>query len=128
MRLLSTGNSILGTKKRGKNARVHLNYGDGANNEDDEANFSLTRLECQPSILKGGQLRDYQLDSLNWLIGLYESGINGILADEMVSQLAFISVYSNLQQEYGLDRELWSAARGYSHSFDKTLHSGNVPK
>jgi len=31
----------------------------------------------------GGKLRDYQLDSLNWLIGLYETGINGILADEM---------------------------------------------
>ena len=45
----------------------------------------MTRLDRQPSILAGGQLRDYQLDSLNWLIGLYESGINGILADEMVS-------------------------------------------
>jgi len=43
----------------------------------------MTRLEVQPSILVGGQLRDYQLTSVNWLIGLYESGINGILADEM---------------------------------------------
>ena len=85
MRQLSSGNSILGTKKRGKSARVHLNYGEGATNEEEDANFSLTRLEAQPSILQGGQLRDYQLDSLNWLIGLYESGINGILADEMVS-------------------------------------------
>jgi hypothetical protein len=38
----------------------------------------------------GGKLRDYQLTSVNWLIGLYESGINGILADEMVS---FLLVY-----------------------------------
>lgn len=45
----------------------------------------MTRLEVQPSILQGGELRDYQLTSVNWLIGLYESGINGILADEMVS-------------------------------------------
>src|SRR4051812_18289660 len=29
-------------------------------------------------------MRDYQLHGLNWLIKLYESGINGILADEMV--------------------------------------------
>lgn len=47
----------------------------------------MTRLEVQPSCLKGGQLRDYQLTSLNWLISLYETGINGILADEMVSPL-----------------------------------------
>ena len=29
-------------------------------------------------------MRDYQLQGLNWLISLYENGINGILADEMV--------------------------------------------
>ena len=29
-------------------------------------------------------MRDYQIRGLNWLIGLYENGINGILADEMV--------------------------------------------
>ena len=31
-----------------------------------------------------GTLRDYQVRGLNWLISLYENGINGILADEMV--------------------------------------------
>ena len=31
-----------------------------------------------------GEMRFYQLDALNWLIKLYEGGINGILADEMV--------------------------------------------
>lgn len=30
-------------------------------------------------------MRDYQVRGLNWLISLYENGINGILADEMVS-------------------------------------------
>ena len=29
-------------------------------------------------------MRDYQIRGLNWMIGLYENGINGILADEMV--------------------------------------------
>lgn len=33
-----------------------------------------------------GKMRDYQLAGLNWLIRLYENGINGILADEMVLQ------------------------------------------
>lgn len=33
--------------------------------------------------MRGGVLRDYQLDGVNWMIGLYETGLNGILADEM---------------------------------------------
>ncbi|CAF5102119.1 unnamed protein product, partial [Rotaria socialis] len=32
----------------------------------------------------GGEMRDYQVRGLNWMISLYENGINGILADEMV--------------------------------------------
>ena len=44
----------------------------------------VTRLDIQPRSLTNGELRDYQLDGVNWLVGLYETGINGILADEMV--------------------------------------------
>ena len=29
-------------------------------------------------------MRKYQLEGLNWLIHLFDNGINGILADEMV--------------------------------------------
>lgn len=29
-------------------------------------------------------MRDYQVHGLNWLVKLYDNGINGILADEMV--------------------------------------------
>lgn len=36
-------------------------------------------------VVKGGEMRDYQIRGLNWMISLYENGINGILADEMVS-------------------------------------------
>lgn len=38
----------------------------------------------QPKLL-ACTLKDYQLKGLNWLANLYEQGINGILADEMVS-------------------------------------------
>lgn len=34
--------------------------------------------------IKSGDMRDYQIRGLNWMISLYENGINGILADEMV--------------------------------------------
>ncbi|KAF3324654.1 putative chromatin-remodeling complex ATPase chain [Carex littledalei] len=50
--------------------------------EDALAGTGGTRLVLQPSCIKG-KMRDYQLAGLNWLIRLYENGINGILADEM---------------------------------------------
>ncbi|KAK3678899.1 chromatin remodeling complex Adenosinetriphosphatase [Recurvomyces mirabilis] len=36
-----------------------------------------------PSYIQGGEMRDYQVAGLNWLISLHENGISGILADEM---------------------------------------------
>ncbi|KAJ1849240.1 chromatin remodeling complex Adenosinetriphosphatase [Coemansia sp. RSA 2708] len=36
-----------------------------------------------PAYVTGGTMRDYQLRGLNWMISLYDNGINGILADEM---------------------------------------------
>ncbi|KAK4553752.1 putative ATPase [Recurvomyces mirabilis] len=37
----------------------------------------------QPDMVTGGLMRTYQLEGLEWLISLYENGLNGILADEM---------------------------------------------
>ena len=37
----------------------------------------------QPSILTGGDLKEYQLSGLQWLVSLYNNRLNGILADEM---------------------------------------------
>ncbi|KAK9820162.1 hypothetical protein WJX72_006943 [[Myrmecia] bisecta] len=37
----------------------------------------------QPAMLKAGDLRDYQLKGLRWLVSLHDNGLNGILADEM---------------------------------------------
>ena len=37
----------------------------------------------QPSILVGGDLKEYQLTGLQWLVSLYNNKLNGILADEM---------------------------------------------
>jgi len=36
-----------------------------------------------PSFIQSGEMRDYQIAGLNWLISLHENGISGILADEM---------------------------------------------
>ena len=40
-------------------------------------------MDTQPSVLKGGTLKPYQIVGLNWLISLNEMGVNGILADQM---------------------------------------------
>ncbi|CAI2167043.1 13618_t:CDS:10 [Funneliformis geosporum] len=37
----------------------------------------------QPRLVTGGVLRDYQLIGVEWLVSLYDNGLNGILADEM---------------------------------------------
>ncbi|KAL7273225.1 putative ATPase [Rhizina undulata] len=52
----------------------------------------------QPKLITGGVMKDYQLEGLDWLVSLYENGLNGILADEMglgktlqtISFLAFL--------------------------------------
>eukprot|EP00698_Gefionella_okellyi_P002844 TRINITY_DN12712_c0_g1_i1.p1 TRINITY_DN12712_c0_g1~~TRINITY_DN12712_c0_g1_i1.p1 ORF type:complete len:695 (-),score=197.22 TRINITY_DN12712_c0_g1_i1:90-2090(-) len=38
---------------------------------------------AQPALISGGTMRSYQLAGVEWLISLYENGLNGILADEM---------------------------------------------
>lgn len=48
--------------------------------DESAAGVWLTR---QPACIEGGEMRNYQLEGLNWLISLYDRNINGILADEM---------------------------------------------
>lgn len=43
---------------------------------------ALTVFQESPSYIHG-QMRDYQVQGLNWMISLYENNISGILADEM---------------------------------------------
>lgn len=51
--------------------------------EDIDDNNIPFYFESSPSFIKNGEMRDYQLRGLNWLISLHKNGINGILADEM---------------------------------------------
>lgn len=62
------------------------------------------KLDEQPSYIKGGELRDFQLTGINWMAFLWSKNDNGILADEMglgktVQTVAFISwlIYSRKQ-------------------------------
>ncbi|KAL0021938.1 hypothetical protein WJX79_009166 [Trebouxia sp. C0005] len=40
-------------------------------------------IDQQPSLLQGGELRDYQMKGLKWMVALHDNKLNGILADEM---------------------------------------------
>ncbi|KAF8456437.1 SNF2 family N-terminal domain-containing protein [Kalaharituber pfeilii] len=53
------------------------------NDEKGDGTSGGTIFTESPSFIKGGQMRDYQIAGLNWLISLHENGISGILADEM---------------------------------------------
>jgi chromatin-remodeling ATPase INO80 len=57
----------------------------------------------QPRLLQA-QLKEYQLKGLNWLVNLYEQGINGILADEMGlgKTVQSISVMAYLAETHGI--------------------------
>jgi SWI/SNF-related matrix-associated actin-dependent regulator of chromatin subfamily A member 5 len=50
---------------------------------EDEDHSSFSRLTTSPNYIEKTKLRSYQLHGLNWLIKMYDNGMNGILADEM---------------------------------------------
>lgn len=76
--------------------------------EGGELNFqnptSLGDVEVSQPKMLTAQLKEYQLKGLNWLVNLYEQGINGILADEMglgktiqsISVMAYLAEYHNI--------------------------------
>ncbi|KAK1260762.1 ATP-dependent helicase BRM [Acorus gramineus] len=64
------------------------------------------RILRQPSMLRAGTLRDYQLVGLQWMLSLYNNKLNGILADEMglgktVQVMALIAYLMEFKGNYG---------------------------
>ncbi|XP_042214023.1 chromatin-remodeling complex ATPase chain Iswi-like isoform X1 [Homarus americanus] len=72
--------------------------------ESNKSSKIITRFEESPSYIINGEMRDYQIRGLNWMIDLYENGINGILADEMglgktlqtISLLGYMKHFRNI--------------------------------
>lgn len=68
----------------------HKNVADALKDAADEDNVQTGEIGMQdlksarqPKLVTGGTMRSYQLEGLEWMLSLYENGINGILADEM---------------------------------------------
>ena len=83
--------------------------------------FTLNTSEVkikQPFLMKGN-LREYQLIGLNWLVMLFQKKINGILADEMGlgKTIQTIALLAYLASEQVLIIIIWNviekAHRGY---------------
>ena len=55
----------------------------GSTNYYISAHSKLEEIHNQPSMLKFGKLKSYQIKGLQWLVSLYVNNLNGILADEM---------------------------------------------
>ena len=84
----AASSSSSGTGRRGKGrlsekAEDEMLMAAAGKDEGAKAAEQGTRLTVQPKCIAFGKMRDYQLEGLNWLIKLFDNGINGILADEM---------------------------------------------
>ncbi|KAI8816220.1 SNF2 family N-terminal domain-containing protein [Fimicolochytrium jonesii] len=72
--------------------------------EMEEEETATYTFDDSPSYVKHAPMRDYQVQGLNWLISLFENGINGILADEMglgktlqsISFLGYLKHYQSI--------------------------------
>lgn len=86
----------------------------------------------QPRILIGGQLKEYQLKGLQWMVSLYNNKLNGILADEMGlgKTIQSISLVSYLIERKGEDKFLvivpLSTITNWTLEFEKWAPSINV--
>ncbi|RLN75764.1 hypothetical protein BBJ28_00010208 [Nothophytophthora sp. Chile5] len=95
--------------KKGKGKQKKDKKERSAEQDDDEgllqdSAHTVVRLTQQPSVIKFGKMRQYQLEGLSWMINLAHQGINGILADEMglgktlqtISVLGYFQEFENI--------------------------------
>ncbi|KAJ0396477.1 hypothetical protein P43SY_004319 [Pythium insidiosum] len=90
--LLSQTNSYLDSirklvREHKRKHNVMDSIGSNGDEDDEDLNYleiaSKGELPRQPMMLVGGDLKEYQLRGLQWMVSLYDNHLNGILADEM---------------------------------------------
>ncbi|OWZ23393.1 Chromatin structure-remodeling complex subunit snf21 [Phytophthora megakarya] len=77
---------------------------------DDDLNYleiaSKGELPRQPLMLVGGDLKEYQLRGLQWMVSLYDNHLNGILADEMglgktIQSISLLTYVTEVKHNHG---------------------------
>lgn len=58
----------------------HEDIADGRNGQEEAAEKPATRF-TQPVLVTGGKLKEYQLEGVAWMVGLFQNGISGILGE-----------------------------------------------
>ncbi|XP_028830250.1 transcription activator BRG1 isoform X2 [Denticeps clupeoides] len=84
------------------------------------------RVEKQSALLINGQLKQYQIKGLEWLVSLYNNNLNGILADEMglgktiqtIALITYLMEYKRLNGPYIIIVPL-STLSNWVYEFDK---------
>lgn len=109
LRAAAIANAQHAVKEAQDRARAFNNDDGDENMDDGELNFqNPSGLQDekdfipQPKLLNC-TLKEYQVKGLNWLVNLYEQGINGILADEMGlgKTVQSISIMAYLAEKHG---------------------------
>ena len=61
---------------------------------------SRRELEEQPSLIRAGLMKDYQLQGLSFLVWMHENGMNSILGDEMGlgKTLQTLSLFAHIKE------------------------------
>uniref|UniRef100_A0A7S0T1K3 Chromatin-remodeling complex ATPase n=1 Tax=Mantoniella antarctica TaxID=81844 RepID=A0A7S0T1K3_9CHLO len=99
------GTKKAATDKKGKGRRgKQAEDAEDAEMVEQTDEYQAVRLTVQPECIKFGLMREYQLAGLNWMIRLFDHGINGILADEMglgktlqtISLLGYLNEYRGI--------------------------------
>uniref|UniRef100_A0A673NBQ0 Transcription activator BRG1 n=1 Tax=Sinocyclocheilus rhinocerous TaxID=307959 RepID=A0A673NBQ0_9TELE len=84
------------------------------------------KVEKQSSLLINGQLKQYQIKGLEWLVSLYNNNLNGILADEMglgktiqtIALITYLMEYKRLNGPFLIIVPL-STLSNWVYEFDK---------
>ncbi|CAI5742810.1 unnamed protein product [Hyaloperonospora brassicae] len=95
-------------------ARYDAHHEDGkdtsTDDQDDDLNYleiaSKGELPRQPFMLVGGDLKEYQLRGLQWMVSLYDNHLNGILADEMglgktIQSISLLTYVTEVKHNHG---------------------------
>uniref|UniRef100_A0A674NIW0 SWI/SNF related BAF chromatin remodeling complex subunit ATPase 4a n=1 Tax=Takifugu rubripes TaxID=31033 RepID=A0A674NIW0_TAKRU len=84
------------------------------------------KVEKQSTLLVNGQLKQYQIKGLEWLVSLYNNNLNGILADEMglgktiqtIALITYLMEYKRLNGPFLIIVPL-STLSNWVYEFDK---------